>query len=175
MKLLETYRMEFSNAACRPESQTLHCIAYLDQDVGAALPYLNAVLGGYTYIREPPSVTLRSQGKLITVHADRIAINAIREPAEAEKILLWLQREINAAWENREAIEPSCQAAPRPQVLEILRHLPKTNCRQCGQPSCTVFAVQVAEGGRGAADCPALSPEAAQRLTAYLDGFRFDL
>ncbi len=174
MKLLETYRTEFSRAACRPESQTLHCIAYLDQDVGAAIPFLNAVLGGYTYIKEPPSVTVRSQGKLITVHADRIAINAIREPAEAEKILQWLQREINAAWDNRASIEPSFEAAPRPQVIEILRHLPKTNCQQCGQPACTVFAVQVSKGGRGVADCPALLPEAAQRLTCYLRDFKFD-
>lgn len=151
----------------------MHCIAHLGQDVGPAIPYLNAVLGGYTYIKDPPSVTLRSQGKLITVHADRIAINAIREVAEAEKILQWLQREINAAWENRATIEPCFEAAPRPQVLEILRHLPKTNCHQCGQPSCTVFAAQVANGGRGVADCPDLSTEAAQRLTTYLGGFCF--
>lgn len=172
--LLQGWTKEITRAACRPESQTLHCLARLDQDVGAAIPFLNAVLGGYTYVREPPSVTVRSQGKLITVHADRIAINAIRDPAEAEKILQWLQREINAAWENRASIEPSFEASPRPQVIEILRHLPKTNCRQCGQPSCTVFAVQVAEGGKGVADCPALPAEAAQRLTAYLRGFRFD-
>lgn len=172
--LLTSFTTEFPNAACRPEAQTLHCVARLNQDVGAALPYLNAVLGADTYIKEPPSATFRSQGKLITVHADRIAINAIKDPAEAETILVWLQREINAAWEKRAEIEPSFSAAPRPQIMEILRPLPKTNCKQCGQPTCTVFAAQAMEGGKGAEHCPALSPESREQLTAYLNRFHYD-
>lgn len=172
--LLTSFTPEFSTAACRPEAQSLHCVARLAQDVGAALPYLNAVLGAYTYVREPPSATFRSQGKLITVHADRIAINAIKDPAEAQTILAWLQREINAAWEKRAEIEPSFAAAPQPQVMEILRLLPKTNCTQCGQPTCLVFAAMAAEGGKGAEHCPALSPESRQRLAAYLNRFQHD-
>lgn len=173
--LLRSYTMEFSNAACRPKAQTLHCLARLAQDVGAALPYLNAVLGADTYIREPPSATFRSQGKLITVHADRIAINAIRDPAEAETILRWLQREINAAWEQRAEIEPSFAAAPRPQVMEILRLLPKSNCGQCGQPTCMVFAAMAAEGGKGAEQCPSLAPESREQLAGYLSRFHLAL
>jgi ArsR family metal-binding transcriptional regulator len=173
--LLTSFTMEFSNVACRPEAQTLHCIARLDQDVGAALPYLNAALGAYTYIREPPSATFRSQGKLITVHADRIAINAIKDPAEAETILRWLQREINAAWEKRAEIEPSFTAAPQPQVMEILRLLPKSNCGQCGQPTCIVFAAMAVEGGKGAEHCPSLSPESRKQLAGYLSRFHLAL
>jgi ArsR family metal-binding transcriptional regulator len=173
--LLKSFRMEFSNAACRPEAQTMHCVARLDQDVGAAIPYLNAVLGGYIFVKEPPSVTFRSQGKLITVHADRIAINAIRDPAEAETILAWLQREINDSWEKRDGITPSFAAAPRPQVMEILKLLPKTNCGRCGQPTCIVFASMAAEGGKGAEHCPALLPDSRGKLDAYLGRFRFDV
>src|SRR5512137_490311 len=99
--LLETYRMELSRIACRPEARTLHCIATLDQDIGPAIPYLNAVLGGTSY-NDEPSVTFKVHGRLISVHPRKIAINAIRDQEEAEKILAWLQREINAAWEGRE-------------------------------------------------------------------------
>lgn len=77
-----------------------------------------------------------TQGKLISVHDDHIAINALQDGEEAEKILRWLQGEINDAWSKRAEITPSFQAAPRPQVFEILRLLPKTNCRKCGQPTC---------------------------------------
>ncbi|MDA8165148.1 MAG: Fe-S cluster protein [Desulfobacteraceae bacterium] len=172
--LLKSYRMEFTNVACRPEAQSLHCIAHLEQDVGAAIPYLNAVLGGSIYVREPPAVTFRSQGKLITVHADRIAINAIKDPAEAERILSWLQREINEAWTKRGEITPSFTAAPRPQVMEIVKLLPKTNCGRCGQPTCMVFAALAAEGGKGIDDCPELAPENRHKLRDYLGRFRFD-
>jgi len=130
--LLKGWTMEITRAECRPESQTVHCIARLDENISEAIPYLNAVLGGYTYIKEPPSVTFRSQGKLISVHADHLAINANRDAEEAEKILQWLQREINDAWERRDEITPSFEAAPRPQPFVILKLLPKTNCGKCG-------------------------------------------
>lgn len=173
--LLTGWTKAITRAECRPEAQTVHCIARLKEDIGPVIPYLNAVLDGYTYIKEPPSVTFRSQGKLISVHADHIAINALQDAEEAEKILQWLKGEINEAWEKRQSITPSYEAAPKPQVIEIVRLLPKTNCRKCGQPTCIVFAALAAEGGRGAEHCPALLPEAREQLAAYLRRFRFEV
>jgi len=89
--LLKNWNKEITRASYRPEAQTIHCIAHLNENIGEAIPYLNAVLGGYTYIQDPQSVTFRSQGKLITVHKDKIAINALHDTEEAEKILQWLQ------------------------------------------------------------------------------------
>lgn len=172
--LLKNYTRQMTRAECRPEAQTLHCIARLEQNIGDVIPYLNAVLGGFSFTREPPSVTFRSQGKLISVHADHIAINAVRDEEEAEKILAWLRREINDAWEKRQAITPSFQAAPRPQPFAILKFLPKTNCGECGFPTCLVFISHVMEGGKGAEDCPALQPEQKSALQTYLASFRFD-
>ena len=42
--LLESYRMEIFNSACNPGAMAVHCFAHLDQDIGGALPYLNAAL-----------------------------------------------------------------------------------------------------------------------------------
>jgi ArsR family metal-binding transcriptional regulator len=173
--LLKGWIKEITRAECRPESQTVHCIARLNENIGEVIPYLNAVLGGYTYIKDPPSVTFRSQGKLISVHADHIAINANKDAEEAEKILQWLQREINDAWEKRDAITPSYEAAPQPQPFEILKFLPKTNCGKCGQPTCLVFASLAVEGGQGVANCPEMTPDQKKGLADYLGGFRFEL
>ncbi len=52
--------------------------------------------------------------------------------------------------------------------------LPKTNCRECGFATCMVFAAQVAEGGRGADDCPVLSTDSREKLEKYLEEFQFD-
>ena len=172
--LLKGWTKAITRAECRPDAQTVHCIARLDQPIGAVIPYLNAVLGGYIYCKEPPSVTFRSQGKLITVHDDHIAINALQDAEEAEKILQWLQKEINDAWEKRDKITPSFQAAPRPQPFSILKFLPKTNCGKCGQPTCLVFASLAVEGGKGADDCLELSTEQKKGLQSYLAQFRFD-
>ncbi|MGA8181480.1 MAG: (Fe-S)-binding protein [Desulfobacterales bacterium] len=172
--LLRSYKMEIFRAECNPGFEALHCFAHLDQDVGEAIPYLNAVLGGFTYQKDPPSVTFKAHGKLITVHAKKIAVNALKDANEASKIIEWLKREINSAWENRNNIEPLYETAPQPKVIEILKILPKTNCKACGRPTCMVFAAQVAEGAKGAEDCPALDDEKRKRLVRYLSQFHFD-
>ena len=172
--LLSGWTREITRAECRPEAQTVHCIARLNENIGEVIPYLNAVQGGYTCIKDPPSVTFRSQGKLISVHADHIAINANRDAEEAEKILQWLKREINDAWERRDQITPSYNAAPRPRVIDILKLLPKTNCQKCGQPTCIVFASLAVEGGKGADDCLELAPHMKEKLQEHLGQFRFE-
>ncbi|HDI59824.1 MAG TPA: Fe-S cluster protein [Desulfobacteraceae bacterium] len=169
--LLESYRLEIFNSACQPGAMAVHCFAHLDQDVGLVLPYLNAVLGGFEYIQDPPSVTFKAHGKLITVHGRKIAINALKDEAEARKIVEWLKREINQAWENRADIEPSFTAAPRPQVIDVLKHLPKTNCRKCGEPTCMVFAVRLTEGAKGPDACPELDAAQHRQLEDYLGRF----
>jgi len=172
--LLEKYTKRMFRAECNPKFESLHCIASLGQDVSAALPYLNAVLGGFEYLKDPPAVIFRSRGRLITVHAREIAINALQDEEEADKILEWLKHEINQAWEKRAEITPSTEGAPKPQVFEILKRLPRTNCRQCGEPTCMVFAARAGEGVKSATDCPPLTPEARQRLEDYLGRYNFD-
>jgi ArsR family metal-binding transcriptional regulator len=173
--LLKTYTKKIFRAECNPQFESLHCIAHLDQNVSEVLPYLNAILGGFEYLRDPPAVMFRSRGRLITVHAREIAVNALKDEAEADKILEWLKREINQAWDNRASITPSTAGAPRPLVLEILKLLPRTNCRQCGEPTCMVFAARAAEGVKSAMDCPPLTAEAQNRLGDYLGRFNFDI
>ncbi|MBW1980056.1 MAG: Fe-S cluster protein [Deltaproteobacteria bacterium] len=170
--LLTGYRKEIFRPECNPQFQSLHCIAHLEEDISEVLPYLNTVLGGHQYLKEPPALTLKIYGKLITLHPREIAINALKDEAEAEKILEWLKKEINDTWEKRTEIEPSFETPEKPRVLEILKLLPKTNCRECGQPTCMVFATQVADGGRGPEDCPPLSEEARSKLEEYLGQFR---
>ena len=72
--LLKSYSKEIFRPECNPGFESVHCIAHLDQDISEVLPYLNAVLGGFDYLKDPPAVIFRSQGKLITVHGNKIAI-----------------------------------------------------------------------------------------------------
>jgi len=174
LMLLMGYREEISRPTCNNTFQSLHCIAHLDEDISDVLPYLNAVLGGDTYIKDPPSVTFRTQGKLITVHARKIAVNALRDEAEAHHIMGWLKNEINDAWEHRVAIEPKYDGKSKPHLLEIYKRLPKTNCRKCGQPTCMMFASLATEGIKGYDDCPEMTEENAIKLKNYLSRFRFD-
>ena len=171
---LKEYRKEIFRPECNPNFQSLHCIAHLAKDISEVLPYLNAALGGNTYTQDPPSVTFKVHGKLITVHSQRIAINALQDEEEADKILEWLKQEINHTWENKERIEPSFQGIATPQILEILKLLPRTNCRQCGQNTCMVFAVLAAEGVKGPENCSGLHDLHKTKLRQYLRQFSFE-
>ncbi len=172
--LLKDYTLEIFNSKCQPGNQGVHCFAHLKQDVGEALPYVNAVLGGFEYFKDPPTVTFKAHGKIITIYGDKIAVNALKDDTEAEKIVAWLAREINDAWNNRENIEPRYVGSAKPKLIEILKLLPKTNCKKCGAPTCMVFATRLMAGGRGAEDCPEIEGAERINLSNYLSSFNFD-
>ena len=44
--------------------------------------------------------------------------------------------------------------------MEIYKNLPKTNCKECGFPTCLAFAMQVAAKQKAMTDCPYLSDDA---------------
>ncbi len=48
--------------------------------------------------------------------------------------------------------------------LEIFKLLPKTNCRDCGRPTCLAFAMQLAQKKANLSDCPHVSEEAKAAL-----------
>lgn len=48
--------------------------------------------------------------------------------------------------------------------LEIFKQLPKKNCKECGQPTCLAFAMQIAAGKAGLDACPYVSDEAREAL-----------
>jgi ArsR family metal-binding transcriptional regulator len=168
--LLKQYKKEF----CRPpnpEARHLRCVAYLDEDISDVRPYLNTVLNGHQYIKKPPSLTLKFNGKLITLYSKEIGINIVKDEDEADKILKWLQQEINDTWKRRKDIEPSFEVAKKPGILDILKLLPKTNCQKCGRSTCMVFAVLVTEGKESLENCPQLDVENKKTLQNYLKQF----
>ena len=48
--------------------------------------------------------------------------------------------------------------------LDIYKQLPKTNCKDCGVPTCLAFAMKVASGQAGLDSCPHLTADARARL-----------
>jgi ArsR family metal-binding transcriptional regulator len=110
------------------------------------------------------------------VYGDRIAVNALKDEEEADKILNWLKAEINEAWDIRDQIQPSYESTPQPQMIDILKLLPrKRGCRACGQPTCMVFGSLVAEGVKGPEDCQAMDEQGRDKLREYLSSFRIPI
>jgi hypothetical protein len=51
-------------------------------------------------------------------------------------------------------------------VLEVLKKLPRTNCGECGQPTCLAFATRVIKEGEELNQCPYLAPAAGELAAA---------
>lgn len=169
--LLESYTLDIVNNHCMPGAQSVNCIARLHRHVGCAIPYLNAVIEGDQFTPDPPSITFRNEGRLISVTERAITVNGVADGAQGRKIIEWIKREINDAWENRESIEPRYTKAERSQLIEILKRLPRTNCRKCGAPTCMVFASWVVQGAKDETQCPDLSDEERREMRCYLAQF----
>jgi acetyl-CoA decarbonylase/synthase complex subunit gamma len=50
--------------------------------------------------------------------------------------------------------------------IQIFQMLPKTNCKECGVPTCLAFAMNLAAGKAELSACPYVSEEAKQKLAA---------
>lgn len=172
--LVNDYTLEICNNHCLPGAQSVNAIAHVEVNLGPVIPYLNVELGSMQCTRKPPTVTFQSSGRLISVQEHTITVNSVVDEAQARKIIDWLIREINAAWKGKKDITPSFEVAPRPTVIDLLKFLPKTNCTRCGDPTCMVFAVHLAEGAKGAEQCPELGDEESAALQALLSQFSYD-
>ena len=53
-------------------------------------------------------------------------------------------------------------------TLDILNLLEKSNCRECGVPTCMAFAALVYQGQRSIGECPRLAPEVVKRVEGRL-------
>lgn len=168
--MLEEYTIKF----CRPPNPTalhLRCFVYFEENISDVLPYLNTVLKGHQYSKDPPSLTLKYNGKLITLYPREIHINIIQDEDEAKKIIGWLREKINKIRTRREEIRPSFESPQLPGILNILKLLPRTNCKECGDPTCMVFAVSIAEGRKSPENCTQLDMRQRTILKEYLEPF----
>ena len=134
---------------CNFAFETVNVIATFDGDVSPVLPYLNASLGGYAFDTESPTLTIKNSGKLVTIRPHTVAINALKDQEEVYRVLEWLKREINTTYEQRDTLQPSYTSRPLVNMMLILKYLPKTNCRECGEATCLAFAAKVRDGKKG--------------------------
>ena len=129
---------------------------YLVVDVTDVLPYLNATLRGAVYHIEANALTWKKGGHSVAFHAYEIATSNVEDRLGAETELKGLVDLVNRTWERRSEITPNYESRQRPTPMAIFTLLPRTNCKQCGEPTCYTFALKLAVSQKKLADCPPL-------------------
>ncbi len=140
--LLHSYKIT-RTLPCLADPEKIRVIAEISDEIHEAFPYLNAILKGCIYNHPALTLTIKKDGKLLTLHAQHITLAKIEDEKEAEEILGWLKDLINDTYENRAKIEPNYSMAAELKALDIFKLLPGTNCKKCGEPACLAFAVKL--------------------------------
>lgn len=172
--LARVRRIDVFSPPCHPGAETYSCVAELEGDITAVLPYLNAIWSGADYDAAAGCLRAERGGRHIVLQPAQIAIGGLVDRAEAESVLADVVAEVNSVWQRRDGLTPRHDRRPRPTLLDVYRLLPRSNCKACGEAGCYAFAGKLAVGQVAVDRCPELArpefAEARQRLAAMLEG-----
>jgi len=134
---------------CLLEPRKLQITAQANQPLNDIIPILYLAIPHSQYAKAFGSVTFLLDGKLVTVYSSgKINLGCVLREEIALRLLEKLENMLNKALEYYEK-----HGSPDPKLidikqklspLEIYKHLPKTNCRECGEQGCFPFAVKLA-------------------------------
>ena len=138
-ELLSDVRIE-RTIPCLADPNKIRFTARFDKDVSSVFPYLNAIQKAAIYNHRAKTLTLRKMGRLITVYPLNVAASKIDDLQDAEETIDWLVSLINECHRKRSTITPRFDRRDRLNVIDVVRLLPGTHCKKCGEPTCLSFA-----------------------------------
>lgn len=168
--LVRDYRLRLHRPACDLSAEWINAIGLLRDDISEVLPYLNATIKGCTYSPKAPALTFLKEGHRITLQPRQLAVSKCTDEQEARSLLDWLQQTINDLWERRESIEPNYHSVGELAAIDAYKLLPRTNCGECGEPTCMAFAAKLVMQETSIAACkPLFSGEFEEKRQALID------
>ncbi len=141
---------------CLADPAKIRFHAETSAELTGVLPYLNAVIHGAIYNHAVPALTFNKDYRIISLHPRRITGAKVDDLDDARAILDNLTALINDTWARRAGITPSYERRERLTPVDVFKLLPRTNCRQCGLPTCLAFAVDIASEKRSIIRCAPL-------------------
>jgi ArsR family metal-binding transcriptional regulator len=138
---------------CFADVSKIRLIANHSGDISSFLPYLNSVLRAAQYNPEIPVVTYKKGVRMISVYRDKIGIAKADDLLDAWLCLKEVKEKIQYVHEHRDEITPNFDMYTPPSPLEIYKLLPRTNCGECGKPTCMAFAAALVDGGASPGEC----------------------
>lgn len=165
--LIDHYDLDVFTPPREAETEKFTAIASLPVDISAVLPYLNATLPGAMYQHAAQALLWRKGAHQLTLHAQQIAVGNVDDYDAAVAAIEDLIAQINHTWEHRAEITPDFEPHQRPPLMTVYKLLPRTNCRQCGEPTCYAFAIKLIAAQQLLEACsPLREPPYASQLLA---------
>ncbi len=144
-ELIRRFEFGLSTSDCHPGADWYCMFIRLHDDISDALPYLNADLERPTDYRHDDRILLwEYRNKRYAFRSNEIAIAPVLDKEEAQKLTEHIVETVNTIWKRRSSITPNFEGKkPLPNVIDIYKLLPRTNCRECGFMTCMAFAAEL--------------------------------
>jgi DNA-binding CsgD family transcriptional regulator/ArsR family metal-binding transcriptional regulator len=136
----------------------------LDTEVSVLFPYINGVIPAAVLLEKPLFIRFMLDGFLCGLYPDHGVAALFEDRDQALEFLERLLAFLNDLNRRRESLEPNYKTWNPVPILDIFRILPRTNCRQCGYPSCLAFAAALSKQQTAPDCCPGLQRPIAQQL-----------
>ncbi len=128
----------------------------LDRDVSSLFPFINAEVEDALYYDNPAHVRFLLDGFRCFLYPDTVAVHFFESRAAAKEFIPGFLDFLNGVHSRKKDIRPNQNQIRHIPVTDILKILPKNNCKKCGYPTCMAFAADMARGRTIADKCPDL-------------------
>jgi ArsR family metal-binding transcriptional regulator len=155
---------------CVADEARIRLTAQVQGDLSPVLPYLNAVMPAASYTPASGTLNYMDKHRMVALSEHSIAIAKADEIVDAWLTLERIRLLVEKTWRARNEIRPCYEARIKPAALEIVKRLPGTNCRLCGEATCFAFAMKLWSGTAALSQCaPIFAPEQEARRAALAD------
>ncbi|VEN75125.1 Transcriptional regulator, LuxR family [Candidatus Desulfarcum epimagneticum] len=135
-----------------------------NRDIRELFPYINGAVPDARYQVRPPHTRFVHENVQCSLYPKEAMVAPFRGQRQCFLFIENLIRFLNDLYDRRKSLSPSHKVYREPvSVMDILKALPRNNCRECGRKTCMAFAVALREGEASPAQCPGL----AKPITTY--------
>jgi len=156
-------------AACHVGGCLFKAKVAVSTDLEGIMPYVNAVARVVFYDSQEPVIIFKHDGYRVAMRSKELAAATVSSVEEGRKALESVVRFLNELWERREGITPLKKERKRPPAFQLYKHLPKTNCKDCGEPTCLAFATRLSLADKDLEECRHLTEGQAGALQEILE------
>jgi ArsR family metal-binding transcriptional regulator len=131
---------------CMADIKKIRLIAHLSGCFTEVFPYPDIEMPQGMYNKEVPIFTFMDAYRMVSLYSKRVTIAKADDLIDAWRLLEKIRILVNNIWVKKDTIQPSYEMRRKPPALEIYKRLPGLSCKECGEKTCTAFALRLWNG-----------------------------
>jgi DNA-binding CsgD family transcriptional regulator/ArsR family metal-binding transcriptional regulator len=126
----------------------------LKSDLSFLFPYINTSIADTRYHDRPEYLQFFFEEIKCSLYPNELIAASFTDEASALSFFHRLMNFLEDLCKLRGTLQPDYRRYRPPSIIDILKMLPKSNCRACGYPTCMAFAAALRSGEIAPGDCP---------------------